>query len=378
MAIYLPVMLDEWFREVLNQREDAGLLRKLRSGPEGADFSSNDYLGLARSSELHERIHRAHSKLPGNGATGSRLLSGTDPLHLEIESELATRFGSESSLLFASGYMANLGVLASIPQRGDTILYDELSHASIKDGIRLSNARIRRFRHNDPADLDRLLKKSEGRKFVVVESVYSMDGDFCDFEALIPVIKAAGAYSIVDEAHATGVYGPGGSGLTGELDLFGETDIRIYTFGKAMGIHGACIAGSRSLVEYLINYSRPFIYTTGIPPIQLASIREAFLYLDDHTSERERLNENIELFTEQMKNSPREYLHSKSAIQGIVIPGNEACRELSSKLNESGFSVYPVLSPTVPEGSERIRICLHSYNTRDEIISLISKLSEIQ
>ncbi len=358
--------------KALQQRVDTGNKRFLTSEALTTDFYSNDYLGLARNLELAKVIEDtfANLSLPNkNGSTGSRLISGNTAYIEEVESYLANIFKSESCLLFNSGYSANLGVLSSIPQKGDTILYDELSHSSIKDGIRLSFAERFSFKHNDLTDLEKKLQKASGEKYIVVESIYSMDGDTAPLVALTEICKKHNAYLIVDEAHSTGIMGENGSGLVCQLNLQDKVFLRIHTFGKAMGAHGACIAASDEVRNFLINFSRPFIYTTAMPLHEIVTIKCAFDYLASNISLQSDLAMVIALFKNEvgklgLKNA---IINSDSAIQALIIPGNAEVKALAGKIQKAGCHVKPILSPTVKAGQERLRICLHSYNTEDEI-----------
>ena len=370
-------MLDTWFESKLTDRKKNSSLRALTT-TDLIDFTSNDYLGLARSKELYDRITAAlkSEHIEKNGATGSRLLSGNSCYTQDVEERLAKIFKSESALIFNSGYAANLGVLSSIPQRGDTILYDELAHACIKDGARLSLAQRFSFRHNNPEDLEQKLKRAHGKIFIAVESIYSMDGDQCPLQRVVELAENYQASVILDEAHSTGAVGENGSGLAVSLGLEEKIAVRVYTFGKAMGIHGACVAGSSFLTQYLINFSRPFIYTTALSPHAIASIDCAFKFLSENISIQQILTQKIELFrsaTKEMANQT----DSNSAIQTAVFPGNEQVKRMANALQQNGFDVRPILSPTVPEGSERLRICLHTYNHDNDILKLCEGLVKL-
>lgn len=370
-------MLDEWLSAKLSRRKDDGLLRALPPHVDLIDFTSNDYLGLARNSELREAILRKVSESPGkNGSTGSRLLSGNSPVAIALEQQLAGVFQSQAALFFNSGYIANLAVLSSLPQRGDTIIYDELSHASIKDGARLSLATKFSFRHNDLEDLAKKIARSSGKIFVVVESVYSMDGDECPLEELVKLSRSLGFSIILDEAHTTGVRGRAGAGMAVEKGVHNDVDIRIYTFGKAMGVCGACVAGSSTLIDYLINFARPFIYTTAPSSYQLISVGCAFDHLSSHPELQNALTRKIDLFRSAVQ-SPSDRT-AQTAIQALIVPGNREARAASAFLREKGMDVRPILSPTVPAGKERLRICLHTYNLDEDIVSLATLLEEVE
>lgn len=369
--------LEEILNIKLSQRKEEGLVRKLISTRLPVDFFSNDYLGLARSKELADNIEALHQQLGvQNGSGGSRLLAGNSAFTEAIEKELSQIFKSEAALIFNSGYAANLSVLSSIPQKDDTILYDSLAHASLKDGARLSLARRYSFRHNDLEDLETKLKHSKGKIFVVVESIYSMDGDECPLPQIIALAEKYDATLILDEAHSTGVAGPKGAGLAVKHNLHEKIDIRIYTFGKGMGVHGACVAGADTLIRYLINFARPFIYTTALSQHQVASIHCAFAYLGSNMNLQAKLKNKIDLYLREA-GSLANRTSSHSAIQTILCPGNENVRQLANALQEKGFDVRPILSPTVPKGTERLRICLHTFNTDEEIHDLTQTLMSV-
>lgn len=360
----------------LEKRRSEEAFRRLKIvDPSLIDFSSNDYLGLAQSAVLAEQIEKliATQTVKKNGSTGSRLLTGNSALIEKVENDLAILFKSEAALLFNSGYTANLAVLSSLPKKGDTILYDELSHASIKDGMRLSLASRQSFKHNDLSDLSRKLQSTKGNRFVVVESVYSMDGDLAPIEELVKLCNSQDAHLIIDEAHSTGIYGEGGNGLCCQLHLEALVPVRIYTFGKAMGIHGACVAGSKELIDYIINFARPFIYTTAPDSKSVLSISAAFNFLNKKKSYVDQLKTNIEHFTKSMS-GVQELSSSNTAIQSFIIPGNSKVKAAAQHLQSSGLDVRPILSPTVPTGKERLRIILHAFNTTQEIDKLTSQL----
>ncbi len=364
--------LDQYFADQLATRKQNGILRKLRiSDPSLIDFSSNDYLGLARSEELRKRIESRTALLNlRNGATGSRLLSGNSRLAEELEYSLASVFKAQACLLFNSGYAANLGVLSSIPTRNDTILYDELCHASIKDGVRSSFAKKYAFRHNDTNDLEARIGRAVGRIFIVIESIYSMDGDACPLDEIVGLAGRYNCFVILDEAHSTGVMGENGAGLAVEQNLHEKIAVRIYTFGKAMGSHGACIAGSNKLIQYLINFSRPFIYTTALPDHTVIALQESFRFLKKNISLQSALNNKIDLY----RNSLNTLNAPNSAIQTVRIGSIDHTRRKSEALRSKGFDVRPIFSPTVPAGTERLRICLHTFNSDSDIINLTKAL----
>ncbi len=364
-------------------RTAGNALRRLKDPSELIDFSSNDYLGCSRSASIFDKVHQflVDRKLKINGATGSRLLSGNHGLYSEVESMLCDVHHSEAVLIFNSGYDANIGFFAAVPQRGDIILYDEFIHASIRDGIKMSHAKSFKFKHNDLGDLEDLLKRnqetsSDTEIYIVTEAVFSMDGDAPDLIMMSQVSKKYSACFIVDEAHALGVFGKQGCGMVQKLHLEKDVFARIITFGKALGCHGAAILGSRELKEYLVNFSRSFIYTTALPPHSLATIHCSYKELNLLT-EASKLQENIQFFRSEIKRNKLQdrFIESHSAIHCCLISGNQKVRSISQKLQEKGFDVKAILSPTVPEHKERLRFCLHSYNSHQEITEVLTLLS---
>ncbi|UII32593.1 pyridoxal phosphate-dependent aminotransferase family protein [Fulvivirga ulvae] len=372
--------LKERLDKQLEARKQNQSYRTLTLSENLIDFISNDYLGLARSPELAYLINSQNERTHKNGSTGSRLLSGNSALTESTEAQLCKIFASEGSLIFNSGYSANLAVLSSIPQRGDTIIYDELAHASIKDGIRLSLAKRLSFRHNNLKDLEQKIISAEGNVFIAVESAYSMDGDFCPLQELVQLSQKYDSHIILDEAHTTGLIGASGGGLAVKLGLEKDVLVRIYTFGKAMGIHGACVACDNYLKEYLINFARPFIYTTALSPHSILSISNAFSYLEKHESLQRRIEDQVKLFNKLFTNKIGDQLKRPACdhpIQAIIIPGNDQVKAAARHLQLSGYDVRPILSPTVKVGEERLRICLHTFNSDDDISGLINSLANL-
>lgn len=363
-------------------RIESNSLRKLTEQNNLIDFSSNDYLGFSKSEVIFNETHQLllDQKIIQNGATGSRLLSGNHSLYNLAEDFISKFHKSESSLIFNSGYDANVGFFSAVPQRGDFILYDELSHASIRDGIRLSNAKSFKFQHNDLEDLEEIILKYKSENasiYIVTESVFSMDGDAPNLEQLVNLAEKHDCYLVVDEAHALGVFGNNGQGLVQELKLQDQVFARIMTFGKGLGCHGAAILGTEKLREYLINFSRSFIYTTALSPHSVATILVAYQNLEKQNSEIEKLRNIISHFNQEKQQIGLKqiFVRSKSAIQSAIIPGNENVKSIALKLQENGFNVKAILSPTVPEGQERLRFCLHSFNSTDEVSAILQLLA---
>ncbi|MBB3968363.1 aminotransferase class I/II-fold pyridoxal phosphate-dependent enzyme [Mucilaginibacter phyllosphaerae] len=360
----------------LDERKVQGNYRRLRTQSNLVDFCSNDYLGFARSPILRGTIQKETDSYPLslNGATGSRLISGNITYIEELEQQIAGFHQSEAALLFNSGYDANLGLFSSLPQKGDTIILDELIHASIIDGARLSYANRYTFRHNNLESLEGKLKQAKGICYVVIESVYSMDGDSPPIAAILKLTQQYGAHLIADEAHAFGLYP---AGLIPHLGLQDQLFARIVTFGKALGCHGAVVLGSSLLRRYLINFARSFIYTTAAPFHQLASVKMAYQLLQKSTAQINALHQNIALFKHGIQqNSAPCLLQSDSAIQCLLLNSNEKAKHAAQHLQNAGLDIRAILSPTVAQGAERIRICLHSYNTHQEINLLTSTINK--
>lgn len=376
-------MISKKLKQKLDNRIENNSLRLLTDSEGLIDFSSNDYLGFASSNKIFDGAYLLLNEktIYQNGATGSRLLSGNHKLYVETEKMLADFHNSEEALIFNSGYDANVGFFSSIPQRGDVIFYDELIHASIRDGMQMSNAKSYKFKHNDIEDLKfqierNLNERSDQEIYIVTESVFSMDGDCPDLKSLIVFCQKYNYHLIVDEAHATGVFGDYGVGLLQKLGLEDQVFARINTFGKALGCHGAVVLGSNDLKTYLVNFCRSFIYTTGLPPHSIATIQMAYEELQC-TSEIEKLIENITFFTQELesKHLTSRFIKSNSAIHCCIISGNENVKMVATKIQEKGFDIKPILSPTVPQGKERLRFCLHSYNSKEEISEVLELLA---
>ncbi|WP_426094113.1 aminotransferase class I/II-fold pyridoxal phosphate-dependent enzyme [Flavobacterium sp. DSR2-3-3] len=364
----------------LEIRKQNNALRQLPLSSKRIDFASNDYLGLAKSEIIFNETHEflIDNKIIQNGATGSRLLSGNHKLYQETEDLIAKFHHSETALIFNSGYDVNVGFFGSVPQKGDLVLYDELCHASIRDGIQLSNAKAYKFDHNDFEDLEKLiLRNPDTNIYLVTESVFSMDGDCPDLEELVLLSDKHHCYLVVDEAHALGVFGIKGEGFVQMLGLQDHVFARIMTFGKGLGCHGAAILGSVELKDYLVNFARSFIYTTGLSPHSVATILVAYQHLKKDSASILKLRENIVFFNQQknLLSLKPLFVRSKSAIQSAIIPGNEKVKTIANQLQEKGFDVKAILSPTVPEGQERLRFCLHSYNSEEEISEVLHLLS---
>lgn len=392
--------------KALEKRREIGTYRELNYDASGSysDFSSNDYLGFARDENLRAFLDAKRSDFGNSatlGSTGSRLLSGNSSLCMRVERNLARFYRAEAALLFNSGYTANLGLLSCLPSMTDWVLYDEYIHISSYEGIRLSRAfqqhRIQSFRHNDTTHLEELLVELQGHPisnfaiFIVVESIYSMDGDEAPVKELVRLCRNyRNTYLLIDEAHGVGVYGDTGAGLLEAKSLLNVSNstesslmrslndilcCRVYAFGKAMGIHGAVVCGSQTVIRYLVNYARPFIYTTSLPPEHLITIQYVHEFCKQSSDLRDRLRDLVRYFRQQVlavREIPSTALmHSLSPIQGLLIAGNEAVLWAVKQIKSRGFMVYAIRAPTVRKGEERIRINIHSHNTKDEIDRLV-------
>ncbi|WP_256011527.1 aminotransferase class I/II-fold pyridoxal phosphate-dependent enzyme [Desertivirga xinjiangensis] len=361
----------------LNERIEGHSLRTLNTYVQLVDFCSNDYLGFARSADLQSIFQAEISKHSYSltGSTGSRLISGNDPFTEDLENYISHFHQAEAALIFNSGYDANVGIFSSLPQRGDTIITDELIHASIIDGARLSFANRYSFKHNDLNSLEEKLKVAKGRIFIAVESIYSMDGDTAPLQKIAALAERYSAALIVDEAHAVGIFGEQGQGLVHQLGLQDQVFARIITFGKALGCHGAAILGSQALRSYLINFARSFIYTTAASPLSHLSVYSAYQYLRRNNFKRD-IELKIAAFKEAAGQLPGLFINSESPIQCLLVEGNQKAKRLEAALQDAGFAVRAILHPTVAEGKERLRFCLHTFNSDNEIKLLLKKVAE--
>lgn len=360
------------FRESLESRKLAGTLRTLKNPLSGADFYSNDYLGMAKDKRFRDLLLKNILDNPEllNGSSGSRLISGNSFLAAEVEEYVAEKHQYEAALLLPSGYNANLALFSALPSRHDTVIVDENIHRSVHDACRLSHARKLKFRHNDVEDLERILKKQAGTCYIAVESLYSMDGDLAPLTEIAGLAEKYHAGLIVDEAHAFGVFG---YGLVDRYQLQRQVLATVVTYGKALGTHGAAILTDKTIRSYLINFASPFIYTTAAHDFLWMSIREGYRYLEMNGRLQVQLRKNISVFRSQRLPGPSA---EGSPVQAILIPDHQRLGYVKKKLEEYGFLTYAVFSPAVKEGTERLRICLHSFNTEKEISVLTALLKK--
>ena len=367
--------IPKYILQKIADRKDEGNFRFLKVVEGKVDFTSNDYLGLARDKHfqaiVESEVLEAQALL---GSTGSRLLSGNSSYAEALEKQIASFHKAESALIFNSGFDANYGLLSTLPYKGDTIIYDELVHASIHDGIKASRADSISFQHNDLSDLQAKLSAAKGLKYIVTETVFSMDGDMPPLREIAELCKVYDAGLIVDEAHATGVIGENGVGLVNQLGLEKDCLARMHTFSKALGSHGAVILCSDDLRDFLINYCRPFIFSTALPFHSLAAIKCAYGYLPELNDRIAHLAQLIYIFRKTLSESSLTILPSETPVQSVIIKGNDEAKRVAALLQDAGFDVRAILSPTVARGTERIRIGLHSFNTEEEIVRLANAM----
>lgn len=379
MSLILPSSL----LKAIDQRKKEDAFRSLSLKNYIVDFYSNDYLGLAHNPQQREYAQALLSREPQyNGSTGSRLLSGNYPLIEKAEEQLAAFHQAPKGLIFNSGYDANVGIFSSIPLKGDVVLYDQYIHASIRDGLQLTNAQSFKFKHNSLEDLREKLERFSGKYttiYIATEAVFSMDGDIPNLKEMVALSKQYQAYLIVDEAHSVGVFGERGEGLCQQLGIADEVFLRLITFGKGIGAHGAIALAQEPVIDYLINFARSFIYTTAPSPESIASVMASYKLLPE-LKERKVLQERITFFREKIPSFPSTeqvyFMDSQSSIQGLIVKDTQRLRSLSSLLQTQGLGIKPIYAPTVPKGEERLRICLHSFNSQAEIEQLFSLITQ--
>lgn len=353
------------FQEALDIRKESGTVRTLKPQTAGIDFYSNDYLGLAGNKELQGQMLQKVQENPAllSGSSGSRLISGNSNTVTEAEHYIAEQHQFPAALLFSSGYSANLALFSALPDRHDTIIVDEKIHRSVHDACRMSHARKLKFLHNDLEDLESILKKQNKPCYIAIESLYSMDGDLAPIQEIAALAKRYYAALIVDEAHAFGVFG---YGLVEKYQLQNDVLATVVTYGKALGTHGAAILCDETIKSYLVNFASPFIYTTAAQDFLWMAVTTGYEFLKQKPELSEMLQQNIEIFRSQHM-SPSSEL---SPIQAILVPDSQQLRNLHKTLSDKGFLTYAVYSPAVKAGTERLRICLHSFNTKQEILEL--------
>ncbi|MFU0507869.1 8-amino-7-oxononanoate synthase [Pseudaminobacter sp. NGMCC 1.201702] len=361
-----------------------GLARKDRlrtlSPRTGLDFSSNDYLGLAASRRLGDAVAAAIARGTPVGATGSRLLRGNAPEHEELEADAAAFFGTERALFFGSGYIANFALLTALPQKGDLLVLDELAHASMHEGAQAGRAQFVLAAHSDINAVEDAITSwraggGTGRVWIAVESLYSMDGDRAPMDSLVALAARHEAFLVVDEAHATGVWGPDGRGLAAAFEGR-DNIIALHTCGKALGASGALVTGPGTLCDYLVNRCRPFIYATAPSPLMAVAAREALAMLSDETMRRVQLHERI-VFAGRQLTERCGVIPSGSQIQPVVIGDVRRTMAVAAALQARGFDIRGIRPPTVPEGTSRLRISLTLNVGEADISAMVEALAEV-
>jgi 8-amino-7-oxononanoate synthase len=370
---------DAFLADELDWRTEAGLLRSLRpfvrdrgwvidsEGRRLLNLSSNDYLGLSCHPAVVEAAARAAER--GAGATASRLIVGTDPSYIALEEKLADFQGTEAALVFGSGYLANVGVISCLVGREDAVFSDSLNHASIIDGCRLSRATIHRYAHRDLDELEAMLQRAEEsgarRKLIVTESVFSMTGDVAPLVEIAELKERYGAALLIDEAHADGVFGPHGNGLAHEFGVAEHVDLHLGTFGKAFGAYGAYVAGGRSWIGYLLNASRSFVFTTGLPPAAVGAVDAALDIVRDAHDLRSDLQAKAARFRARLTALGAETCRSSTQIVPLLVGDSGAALALSEQLEQRGVLGVAIRPPTVP--TARLRFSLTALHEEDEL-----------
>jgi len=379
----------EALQQELNQRKAAGLLRHRRllqsaqgvhiqvDGREVLSFCSNDYLGLAHHPAIITAIKQAaHTAGVGSGA--SHLITGHHQLHHDLELALAAFVGLPRALLFSSGYMANMGAVTALVDRGDAVFADKLNHASLNDAALLSRANFKRYAHNDMAALEKLLAACKAkRKLVLVDAVFSMDGDIAPVPELLALCEKYDAWLMLDDAHGFGVLGQEGRGVLQHFGLHSPRIIYMATLGKAAGVSGAFVAGDVTMIEFLIQNSRSYIYTTAHPPLLAAGVLASLRIIEQEQQRREHLQALIAALRAGLKQNSWRLAESTTAIQPLIIGSNQEALSVSERLLERGILVPAIRPPTVPKGTARLRISLSAANTLQDVGQLTKALNEL-
>lgn len=363
-------------RRIVESAQDA---RICIDGKNMLQFCSNDYLGLANHPELIDAVNAA-AKNFGVGSGASHLVSGHSVLHHRLEVRLAELTGRDRALLFSTGYMANLGAVAALVSRGDHVLEDRLNHASLLDAGLLSGARFQRFQHNDIDDLERRLSKlpEEGSRLVVVDSVFSMDGDAAPLAALAATAQRHNAWLMADDAHGFGVLGEHGGGSAEHFGLDQQQlPVLMGTLGKAIGSYGAFIAGSETLIESLIQFARPYIYTTALPPAVAAASLASLDVLRKESWRRSHLQDLINDFRSGAAQLGLPLMTSATAIQPLLVGSDAQAMTISAALEAQGILISAIRPPTVPEGTARLRVTLSAAHSKADVEQLLSTLAMV-
>jgi len=373
----------------LNQRAAQGLLRQRRTldspqsphitvdGSSYLSFCSNDYLGLANHPQLIAALQQGAQQW-GVGAGAAHLVSGHFEPHRRLEQELAAFVGKPAALLFSTGYMANLGAVQALVGKGDTVFADKLNHASLNDAMLLSRTEVKRYRHNDIAQLAQMLGKTRsGRKLVITDAVLSMDGDLALLPELLALCEQHDAWLLVDDAHGFGVLGEQGRGSLAHCGIASQRIIYMATLGKAAGVFGAFVAAEQVVIDTLVNHARSYVYTTATPPALACALLESLQLIAQGDMLREHLRGLIAQLRNGLADLPWELMPSDTAIQPLLVGDNQAALELSEGLRARGIWVAAIRPPTVPQGTARLRITLSAAHTGSDVEQLIGALHEL-
>ena len=372
--------VDQRMKQELSRLADRWQLRDVKA-PRGVDLCSNDYLGLAGDRRMKRAVRVALDSAERVASTGSRLLSGHDQAWTALENEFAAWIGAEAALYFTSGYAANTGLLGALFEPGDVVFSDAANHGSLIDGMRLAKAERVVFPHLDLGALESALRRAVtaarlGTRFIVVESVFSMDGDVAPLGKLATLAGRYAAELIVDEAHATGVFGPAGRGCIAEAGLSGRVFATVHPCGKALAAAGAFVCGSETLRRFLINRARPFIFSTALPPYFAAQVAAGVRLAAAADAERAHLAELGEFLRDALAREGFDSAASRSQIIPVILGANDAAVEFAARLAARGYAVRPLRPPTVPEGAARLRISLTAKFSRAEIERLARDIVE--
>ena len=382
--------MDHWFQRELQLIEEKGLTRKLRSFSNGNEseiimngkkfllFSSNNYLGLATDFRLIKKASEGISTY-GTGAGGSRLTTGNFVIHEQLESEIADFKKTEAAIVFSSGYLANIGVISSVMKIGDMIFSDAWNHASIIDGCRLSQAKTIVYEHTDMVDLEHKLRQShgDGKKLIVTDGVFSMDGDIAPLPEIVALAKKYNAYIMIDDAHATGVLGSDGRGTADYFGLKDEIDFTVGTLSKAIGAEGGFVATSVIAKNYLLNSARSFIFQTGLSPSAIEAAREGISIIQNEPERREQLLNNAKYLRLKLQESGFEVKEGETPIISLLIGDSHEAMQFSEKLMDEGVFIPAIRPPTVPKGSSRLRITVMATHTMGQLNTVIDKIKKI-
>lgn len=373
----------------LNRLHDEGLYNNIRvlESPQGAwvqingkkllNFCSNNYLGLANHPEVVKAAKIALDQY-GIGPGAVRSIAGTMALHQKLETKLAEFKGAEAVLTFQSGFNANLAVIPAMVGKGDTIFTDELNHASIIDGCRLSRAKVKIFKHCDMTSLqEKLAEDSEGRKLIITDSVFSMDGDIAPLPQIVALAQKYDALVAVDDAHGEGVLGSHGKGVVDHFHLHGKVDAEVGTFSKAIGTVGGCVAGSKTLMEYLKQKARPFLFSSAVTPPDVAATMQAIAVLERDDTLVRKLWDNGNYFKAQMQKAGFDTGRSQTPITPVMIGDAKMATQMSERLLEAGIFAKPIVFPTVAKGKARIRVMISATHSKDDLNLALDKFTEI-